>query len=238
MNSYTIEQQVQEMQAAGLSIRGIASELGIDKSKVQRILRKLLETSFLDSDTENDTLFDTGFDTADTRIDTLIDTPYDTGETARNTASDTPFDTYNHAKRGLKISEREPVSHKVSYTLAEAKLLMMQTALLKDDIHDFLSEFIELHSMDTLIDVSAYSFYVRRVKRLIQYTKILAFQLEDGTETLPAVKALREIESTMQHILSGPERFMEDKTHRIDMKPRDMHVWQSFLYTDFFQPII
>ncbi|WP_181308160.1 hypothetical protein [Rufibacter sp. XAAS-G3-1] len=238
MNSNSIEQQVQELQTAGLSIRGIASELGIDKSKVQRILRKQLEASFLDSDTENDTLFDTGFDTADTPLDIGLDTPYDTGETARNTAIDTPFNTDNNAKRGQKISKREPVSHKVSYTIAEAKLLMMQTALLKDDIHDFLSEIIELHSMDTLIDVSTYSFYVRRVKRLIQHTKILAFQLEEGTETLPAVKALREIESTMQHILSGTDRFMDDKTHRIDLKSRDMHVWQSFLYKDFFQPII
>ncbi|MCC9134990.1 helix-turn-helix domain-containing protein [Pontibacter silvestris] len=230
-----LEQQVMDMYDAGHSYREISNLLNISLSKVQRIIQKRKASSIY-VDTNDDTPCD---DTPDTVIESTLDTLNDTGDSAHKTATDTLSDTANHIKMRQNSSEKGHVSAKRSYSLAEVRIMMMQSTLLKEEIHDYVSEVLDLHSGDTSIKVTTYSFYLRRAKRLIQSAQLLAVQLQEDKENYPAIKLLQEIKSTIQNILSNEKKYLDnDGQVWLDIDEQDTDTWQDYLDADFYQPII
>ncbi len=231
-----LHQQVMDMHMAGHPVRGIASELNISHSKAQRIIQKHKPAPIYD-DTDDVPCNET-FDTPDTAVEPSLDTLNDTGDTGRKTATDTQLDTFGHIINEQKNIKKEPLSSLRSYTLAETRLLMIQTALLKEDIQDYVSEVVDLHSGGTSIMVSTYSFYLRRAKRLIQSTKLLSVQLQEEHKNLPALKLLQELKDTIQDTLSNSDKYLEVGQVWLNIDEYDTAVWQDYLDADLFNPVI
>lgn len=216
MRPTTLEEQVRGLHEEGHSIRGIAYELSIDKSKVQRILRRPHEPL----DTEDETAFDTAADTA-------------------VSASDTPGDTGKKPEKEERHGLKQPVSPAKTYTLADAKLLMKQVGLLKEDINEFISEMVDSHTGVSSVWLSAYRSTARRTQRLIQSTVFLADRLEEDHRDLLVMQALESILATTRHVLATGECSENSKGEVwLEIPRQDTQLWQECREADFFHPSI
>src|SRR5687767_9696846 len=116
MRLNNLEQQVQDLHEAGHSIRVIASILDIDKSRVQRTLKKIQEGTQYEDSTD----FDTPMSQSETFNELQSRIVSDINETVNNTHFDTDDTSFKIPKKQINDTEANRKSfplQELSYSL-------------------------------------------------------------------------------------------------------------------------
>jgi len=228
MKLISIEQQVWDLHKAGYSVRGIADEQNIDKSKVQRILKKIQESLQAEDDTA-----------VDTPGDTPYDTPDDTGDTATKLGADTPFDTVKRAEIKQTGSMKPPVSTQKTFTLEEVQLLMEQATLYMLEYTQYVSAMLKLHNGMAGVFAVEYQKNVVKAQRLRQSARFLASQFGIDPSTLLVTQVLQSIQTTVENVMSGKDKVKNEYglLHLTD-RCRALQFWEDSMEVCFLHPSI
>lgn len=231
MQPNAIEHQVHDLHNKEYSIRAIASHLGIDKSRVQRILKKLQESG----ETEDVKVFDTPDDTAfgihDTVYDIRSDTSSDTGDTHLNWGKE--------AENEAQINMAQAVLARKSFTLTETRHLMEQMGRYMLEYFCFVYDICDTHDTGIRYAAADYKKYSTKAKKLIKSAKVLAEQVEVNHEDLLVTLVLQSINVTVLQNLTMDNVFEDkDGTPIVELDPLDTEFWQNQLSPDFLSPTV
>ncbi len=231
---------MQELHENGYSIRAIANEIGIDKTKVQRILKKLQEISVTDNSAELVTQIDKVYDTCDTFPGKLPYSSGDTGDTDEDIWSDTPFDIGERIEKDLHSANMTPISVAKTYTLAEIKNITAQAWLFMLEYSEYVNNMSSIHMGQSYVKVSDYRGYYKKAQRLIQSAKFISDQVEENHEYLLVTQVLQSIKLTIERVISGKDHVKTScgQYYLDDKKVRALQFWDDALEADFFHPLI